>query len=428
MISTSRPNNKSSRDVAYVVDLNENNEGIDSFMRFNKQKYSTTSSVFAEHTIANPNYDQVLFCIAAIMQAQIFEDDLSDLSSADHPEFDVVTTLCAEYGGHLEHVPECILNHETLNDTELREKIIGGVVPTVDTIFRFINFLSVNAKYSLECNIISLIYVNRLTTAACMPLTMKNWRGIWISTIILAQKVWDDNPLTTSSFSHFLPSVTKQILRHLEMRTFSLMDYSTGVKPSLYVKYYFELRHLFSEIMGPKSDTENLPWAKPLSLVQSKIIEDRTSKHGRVAKKSSKKSSSTTASFDFSSITSKSQSTDSSISSEGDNSSSQSSVKFSPASLLTPLPSGSIVNHPATSTTMASLSHLATPNAKSRSAVMKSSSISSTSSRTSSGTVSTISKQSSPPSVLSVFKQPSKSHAHCVEDVTLIDTSRFVIS
>ncbi len=77
--------------------------------------------------------------ISAIIQAQIFEDESSSETLKNkYPEFDLSIMLPPELGGNVDHVPECVLNHESLNDTELREKIIDGCVPTVDTIFRFV--------------------------------------------------------------------------------------------------------------------------------------------------------------------------------------------------------------------------------------------------------------------------------------------------
>lgn len=81
--------------------------------------------------------DLELRSISAIIQAQIFEDDsIEDKSKIKHPEFDLQIDLPPELGGNIDQVPECVLNHETLNDSELRDKIIDGTVPTVDTVFR----------------------------------------------------------------------------------------------------------------------------------------------------------------------------------------------------------------------------------------------------------------------------------------------------
>lgn len=142
---------------------------------------------------------------------------------------------------------------------------------------RFINHVYTAARYSSECNIISLIYVNRLTSSGKMPLTMNNWRGIWISAIVLAQKVWDDNPLKTSSFVNILPNVSKEQLRDLERRALALIEFVTGVKPSLYAKYYFELRQLFTDITGP--DSNRYDWKlKPLTVIGSKKLEEVSKK------------------------------------------------------------------------------------------------------------------------------------------------------
>lgn len=125
---------------------------------------STTSSVYAEHTISNPDNDQVKYwyaslkfrncfyfflyiifisklithSIAAILQAQIFDDSMNDdlTNIEDAKKFELDIRLPPEYGGEVERIPEDILNHETLNDLDLRAKLISGEVPTVDTMYR----------------------------------------------------------------------------------------------------------------------------------------------------------------------------------------------------------------------------------------------------------------------------------------------------
>jgi hypothetical protein len=139
-------------------------------------------------------------------------------------------------------------------------------------------FLILKANYSVECNILSLVYVTRITSHNEIRLTMKNWRGFWIGCIILAQKVWDDIPLRTSAFATILPGVTKEDLRKMEMEAFRLLDYNTTVKPSVYAQYYFELRQLFHEISG--GDVRFIWNLAPLSLVQSKRLEEKGNMQG----------------------------------------------------------------------------------------------------------------------------------------------------
>jgi hypothetical protein len=118
------------------------------------------------------------------------------------------------------------------------------------TYFRYIAYLYRGAQYSPECNIMALVYINRLTSMNQLLLTQGNWRTVWLVVIMLAQKVWDDQPLRTSGFAKLLPDLELRTLRELEYETLTMLKYITGVKPSLYAKYYFELRQLYSDIMG----------------------------------------------------------------------------------------------------------------------------------------------------------------------------------
>ena len=47
-----------------------------------------------------------------------------------------------------------------------------------------------------------------------------------------------------------LPGVEKIKIRDMEWRLLELLDFNTSIKPSLYAKYYFDLRQLFFDIVG----------------------------------------------------------------------------------------------------------------------------------------------------------------------------------
>ena len=173
-----------------------------------------------------------------------------------------------ELGGVLERNPEYMIERDAYDDEELRYKLENNIVPTVDTITRYIvrltflyfdcltslsryiSYLAMCLKLTPEINIIALVYVNRLASKCQLVLTMANWRAVWLTSIILAQKMWNDRPVKTGSVAKFLPRFDKAALRGLEARALQLLEFSVGVKPSLYVKYYFELRQLFTTIMG----------------------------------------------------------------------------------------------------------------------------------------------------------------------------------
>jgi len=56
-----------------------------------------------------------------------------------HSEFELHTTLAPQYGGPLnpDCIDEAILVNETKDDVELRDHILMGEVPLIDTIFRY---------------------------------------------------------------------------------------------------------------------------------------------------------------------------------------------------------------------------------------------------------------------------------------------------
>jgi hypothetical protein len=133
--------------------------------------------------------------------------------------------------------------------------------------------------YSIECNIIALVYINRITVRNHIAVNMANWRGLWLGAIILAQKVWDDKPLKTSSFCAMIPDLKREDVIAAEMRVFSLLDYSTTVRPSVYAKYFFELHELFKEITG---NNQGYHWTlQPLSIAEKRKLELRSQKHGK---------------------------------------------------------------------------------------------------------------------------------------------------
>ena len=54
---------------------------------------------------------------------------------------------------------------------------------------RFMIHLHEQIKYDRECNIMALVYINRITTANNMALTAQNWRMLWLIAVMVAQKV-----------------------------------------------------------------------------------------------------------------------------------------------------------------------------------------------------------------------------------------------
>ena len=134
---------------------------------------------------------------------------------------------------------------------------------------RFMTWVQQSTSYSVHCNILGFIYLKRMR-AARVILTMNNWRGMWLGSIILAQKVWDDVALRTSSFASVLPGVTKTQLKALELKVFTLLNFSTHVKPSLYARAYYDIRTIFKTILTEYEG--GVAWRRPLSVKRAKAL------------------------------------------------------------------------------------------------------------------------------------------------------------
>ncbi len=96
--------------------------------------------------------------------------------------------------------------------------------------------------------------------------------------------------MKTSSFSSILSSVSKEALIAAEMKIFALLGYSTTVRPSVYVKCFFELQNLFFEITG-----NNCYRSKPMTVAEKKRLELPSKRYGRECRKPRLSTSSSSA-------------------------------------------------------------------------------------------------------------------------------------
>ena len=205
----------------------------------------------------------IIISICAVIQSQIIAD-------LDEP-YDGKNLIFDRSDNTVEYIHPNILAFESGDNEELMQQMISGVVPSLSGMYDFLYAIkTVSPLFSTECHIISLIYLNRLTNMGSIKVTSRNWQKIWLSSFILAQKVWYDKPMRTSFFANLIPSVDKNILRELESNVLHILDFNTNVKRGLYAKYYFDLRHL--HLVG--SSDENKEWSiKPLSICQAERLE-----------------------------------------------------------------------------------------------------------------------------------------------------------
>lgn len=124
-LSTARHPQSLQRGVCPILIMIKFSSGISQPLTFFKKKNFISSIIY-------------ILSIGIIIQTQIFEDCGKD---SPHPDFNVEIHLPYESGGHIDPVdikPD-VLYGETIDDPELKERILEGTVPLVDSIFRQLN-------------------------------------------------------------------------------------------------------------------------------------------------------------------------------------------------------------------------------------------------------------------------------------------------
>jgi len=153
--------------------------------------------------------------------------------------------------------------------------------PSVNEIYTYLKCIFDTAQFSPECNIIALVYTNRLLAFTDMPMHANNWRLLFLSALLLAQKVWDDKSLGNVDFpiiwqaaveAEATDLITLPDVNRLERKFLELLQYNVTVNLTLYAKYYFELRALHRKTSKRKENELN-----PLSLAQAVKLEARIS-------------------------------------------------------------------------------------------------------------------------------------------------------
>jgi len=202
---------------------------------------NSTSSIFASSTLAQPDTDQIILCMSAVLQIQMTHD-------VDAP-------------GHLREKFRLFEEPPENGEIDLPADAASDSLPSVDEIYSLLSGIFRRAQFSAECNIIALIYINRVIAKSNLPLHRGNWRTIVLSAVILAQKVWDDKSLTTSTFTKIIPAYSRRQVRVFESKFLELLQYKATVTQALYARYYFELRSLFEQLVGESTDFPLKPTA-----------------------------------------------------------------------------------------------------------------------------------------------------------------------
>eukprot|EP00466_Bigelowiella_natans_P009017 jgi/Bigna1/87614/estExt_fgenesh1_pg.C_220095 len=123
--------------------------------------------------------------------------------------------------------------------------------PSLEEIFTFLQNVFKVGQFNADNWIVTLVYTNRLLGLTGMSLTPDNWRPVVIGCLVVAQKVWDDTPLSNVDFTILYPEVKPKHINFLENKILIILQYKVDKKvfpensgENKLLIYYFGVRQL----------------------------------------------------------------------------------------------------------------------------------------------------------------------------------------
>ncbi|KAG8463240.1 hypothetical protein KFE25_011237 [Diacronema lutheri] len=157
----------------------------------------------------------------------------------------------------------------TAADAHLKAECESSEELTEVDIFRAVKTIHEQAGLSSEVLIIALLFTERLRQLAGLPLLLSNWQPIFVTALLVAQKVWDDASLLNLDFATVVAPYTVSELNAMELRFLTLIEYNVAISAKTYAAYYFELRTLCEK-------EERAFSLKPLSTAEASRLQSKT--------------------------------------------------------------------------------------------------------------------------------------------------------
>lgn len=210
---------------------------------FQREKSSSTSTLFINTTIGAPDNNEILKCMSVALHWNIKKH----VSLKKKKLLDVFS--------------------EELYPLSENPDIVN--IPSENTIYEFLDVIFSTEQLSAECGVMAMAYIDRLIAFTGISIVPSNWRRIVLGCLILASKVWEDQAVWNVDFVDVFSKVTVKDLNQLERHVLNGLQFHVSLKASVYAKYYFELRTL------SERDDKHFP-LKPLDKKGAKRLEKRS--------------------------------------------------------------------------------------------------------------------------------------------------------
>lgn len=236
-----------------------------------KNKLSnSTSSMYIQSTIVSPNSTEVLEAIASVLHCIMLQGASAGNSIA--PPVDPSLQMFDERHYVSQHLRKRLrwgapdgMNDRTAPDEN---------VPPCNEIFYFLKATMDRASFSPVCTIIALVLLNRLISqnSGVVSVHAYNWRLLYLSSLLVGQKIWDDSALANVDFpivwsyamkiygdqQDAVKALDVKAFNSMERKFLELLSFNVYISSGLYAQFCFELRAIY-EANSPKAKFPVLP-------------------------------------------------------------------------------------------------------------------------------------------------------------------------
>merc|ERR1719321_2030485 len=103
--------------------------------------------------------------------------------------------------------------------------------------------------FSVSAFIVSVIYLSRFKEASHITLHACTWRPLFITALLIADKMWEDKPVRNSSLAKLFPVLSNLELNRMENRFLHGIKFNVLVKPDLFCSF---CEKLLAESVAPE--------------------------------------------------------------------------------------------------------------------------------------------------------------------------------
>ena len=196
--------------------------------RSGRRKANSTTSLFVGSTMLHPSVESVILSLSMIIQFQML-DDHSSYSFQKQSKFSVMSQI-----------------NFTEDFAEEKDFMLKNI-PQVPEVYHFIKNVCGGKDMPSQYLIIAMIYITNLITAAGLIVHWGNWRIVFLVSILITYKIWDDSSHEISRISQLIHIFSSHCIAQLERVVLESLQYNVIISPRLFARYYFELRDFFKK-------------------------------------------------------------------------------------------------------------------------------------------------------------------------------------